>query len=402
MTETEARSQSRPRVALGMMRYAAVVLLGLCAQPLVFADASYQETTEITGGSLVQMMKVASVFSSRARQAQAPTTSSVMIHQNRMVRTGPFSTEIIDLDQQTITHIDLQKRQYYTTTFAQMREAMQRAAEQMKQKEQEQQRQPKEDNGNPSANVSFSAKVHETGTTKQVDGQNAKEAILTLSMDATSTTDANQKGSLAITSDMWLIADAPGYEEVKSFNVRMAKELAMDTEMNSMAALLNAQPGAGQAMADMKKEMSKMAGIPVLQVMRMGMTANGAPLPAPSQDPAQAPSANNDRAAENAKSSMEDGVANSLGNVLGGGRFGGLMRHKSKKKAEDSETANNGNVQKVSTQNANGQNGSAPQSAVLLEMSTHRSNFSAGPVDTSNFEVPAGFKQMESPMNRNR
>ena len=384
------------------MQYTAVVLAALCVPTLVFGDASYQETTQITGGSLVQLMKVASVFSSRARQAQAPTTASVMIHQNRMVRTGPFSTEIIDLDQQTITHIDLQKRQYYTTTFAQMREAMQRAAEEMKQKQKEQPQQQQAENGNPSANVSFNAKVHETGATKQVDGQNAKEAILTLSMDATSTTDANQKGSLAITSDMWLIPDAPGYEEVKSFNMRMAKELAMDTEMNSMAALLNAQPGAGQAMADMKKEMTKMSGIPVLQVMRMGMTANGAPLPAPSQDAAQTPQGTGDKAAENAKSSMGDSVADSLGSVLGGGRFGGLMRHKSKKKAEDSDTASNGNVQNVSTENANGQNGGAAQSAVLLEMSTHRSNFSAGPVDTSNFEVPAGFKQMESPMNKNR
>lgn len=382
------------------MQYTAVVLAALCVPTLVFGDASYQETTQITGGSLVQLMKVASVFSSRARQAQAPTTASVMIHQNRMVRTGPFSTEIIDLDQQTITHIDLQKRQYYTTTFAQMREAMQRAAEEMKQKQKEQPQQQQAENGNPSANVSFNAKVHETGATKQVDGQNAKEAILTLSMDATSTTDANQKGSLAITSDMWLIPDAPGYEEVKSFNMRMAKELAMDTEMNSMAALLNAQPGAGQAMADMKKEMTKMSGIPVLQVMRMGMTANGAPLPAPSQDAAQTPQGTGDKAAENAKSSMGDSVADSLGSVLGGGRFGGLMRHKSKKKAEDSDTASNGNVQNVSAENANGQNGGAAQSAVLLEMSTHRSNFSDGPVDTSSFEVPAGFKQMESPMVR--
>lgn len=395
MTETETNRQSRWRVAPGLMRYTGVVLLALGVPALVFGDASYQETTEITGGSLVQMMKVASVFSSRARQAQAPTTSSVMVHQNRMVRTGPFSTEIIDLDQQTITHIDLQKKRYYTTTFAQMREAMQRASEEMKQKQQEQKQQPQADNENPSATVSFSAKVHETGATKQVDGQNAKEAILTLSMDATSTKDADQKGSLAITSDMWLIPDAPGYEEVKSFNMRMAKELAMDTEMNSMAAMLNAQPGAGQAMADMKKEMMKMAGIPVLQVMRMGMTANGAPLPAPSQDAAQTQPANNDKAAEAAKSSAEDGVANSLGNMLGGGRFGGLMRHKSKKKAEDSEAAGDANAQ-----NASAQNGGAPQAAVLLEMSTHRSNFSAGPLDTSNFEVPAGFKQMESPMNR--
>ncbi len=37
-------------------------------------------------------------------------------------------------------------------------------------------------------------------------------------------------------------------------------------------ALLASQPGAGKAMADMVKEMSKLKGVPVMQVMRMGTT----------------------------------------------------------------------------------------------------------------------------------
>jgi hypothetical protein len=230
-----------------------------------------------------------------------------------------------------------------------------------------------------------------------VDGQGAKETVLTLSMDATSTTDANQKGSLAITSDMWLIADAPGYDEVKSFNMRMAKELAMDTEMNSMTALLSTQPGAGQAMADMKEEMAKMAGIPVLQVMRMGMTANGEPLPTPSQEAAQTPPANSEKAAENNKPAQDNSVASSLGGMLGGGGFGSLMRHKSKKNAQNSDTASNGTAQ-----NASAQNGGTTPPGVLLETSTHRSNFSAGSVDTASFEVPAGYKQVDSPMDESR
>jgi hypothetical protein len=375
------------------MRCTAVVVLALCGAPLVFGDASYQETTEITGGSLVQLMKVASVFSSRARQAQEATTSNVMVHQNRMVRASPLFTEIIDLDAQTITHIDTQKKRYYVTTFEQLREAMQGAAEKMKEGKQQQQEQQQTKSGGDSANVSFSAKVRDTGATKQVDGRDAKEAVLTLSMDATSTTDANQKGSLAITSDMWLVPDAPGYDEIKSFNTRMAKTLAMDTEMSSMTALLNSQPGAGQAMTDMKKEMAKMTSIPVLQVMRMGMTANGAELPPPSADTAQAqssPKADSDNSSESSK------IASSLGGMLGGGGFGSLRRHKSKPVSQESETPANSNA------NANAQNGGEAQSAVLLETSLHRSNFSAGPVDAANFEVPAGYKLVESPMVRGR
>jgi hypothetical protein len=353
-----------------------IVLLwtALLIQPLAFADASYQEATAITGGSLLGMMKMASVFSSRAKQAEAPTSATVMVHQNRMVRVSPLSTEIIDLDHQTITRIDTQKRQYSVMTFAQMQEAMQRAADQMTKS-----KQGKSD-GNNSANITFNAKVHETGAVKQVDGRDAKEAVMTLSMDATSTDGSDQKGSLAIASDIWLIADAPGYEEIRSFNLRMAQALTVDVDMSAMTSMLNSQPGAGQAMADMKKEMAKMSGIPVLQIVRMGMTANGEPLPPPSADPSQMATADANKQSDSGQKS------GGLRGAFGGGGFGSLMRHKSGQNSETGDTSN--------AQNGGGQPG------VLLETSTRRSNFSSGAVDTTSFEVPAGYKQIESPMNR--
>jgi hypothetical protein len=49
-----------------------------------------------------------------------------------------------------------------------------------------------------------------------------------------------------------------------------------------MAAM---QPGSGEGMAEMVKEMSKLKGVPVMQVMRMGSTANGEALPAASEAP---------------------------------------------------------------------------------------------------------------------
>jgi hypothetical protein len=150
-----------------------------------------------------------------------------------------------------------------------------------------------------------------------------------------------------------------------------------------MTAMLNSQPGAGQAMADMKKEMAKMTGIPVLQVVRMGMTANGEPLPAPSADPSQTPAADANKPSDSGQKS------GGLRGAFGGGGFGSLMRRKSNQSSQNSDTSN--------AQNAGGS-----QPGVLLETSTRRSNFSSGAVDTTSFEVPAGYKQLESPMNRTR
>ena len=43
------------------------------------ADFSYQQTTQITGGSMLQMMKMAGTFSSQARKAGEPITTTVYL-----------------------------------------------------------------------------------------------------------------------------------------------------------------------------------------------------------------------------------------------------------------------------------------------------------------------------------
>ena len=216
--------------------------------PMAFADASYQETSQITGGSLVGMVKMASVFSSRARQATAPTVWHVAVQRNRMVRSSELTAEIIDLDSRTITYIDNQKHQFSVVTFAQLQQALSRASEQLKNSKNQ-----NESAAGADTTVSFTATVRETGAGKQIDGQDAKETVLTLSMDANSTAGSDTKGSMAVTSDMWMMSNAPGYDEMRSFNVRMSRELALDLDGSSMTTMLSAQPGASQAMSGLKK-----------------------------------------------------------------------------------------------------------------------------------------------------
>ena len=53
---------------------------GVLMHSFAFADVSYQETTQYTGGSMMGMLKMAGAFSSQAKQATSPVTSMVMIH----------------------------------------------------------------------------------------------------------------------------------------------------------------------------------------------------------------------------------------------------------------------------------------------------------------------------------
>ena len=178
-----------------------------------FADVSYQETTQITGGSMMGMAKMAGMFSSQAKQALAPTTSHVMIHGGRMMRSDPHATEIIDLDAQTITMIDHDKRSYSVMTFQQMEQAMADAAAKVKTS------QPSAANG---SQMTVDAHITSTGATRELNGETAHETLLTITMIA-NTGDAAAKGGMAATSEMWLIDDAPGMAEMRSFNQRMAE-----------------------------------------------------------------------------------------------------------------------------------------------------------------------------------
>ena len=154
-----------------LYRLSLIFCLTLAAAPLLPADYTYQETTQITGGSLLSMMKMAGHFSSEARKAGQPIVSTVYLKGNRMATVNPDSIEIIDLDKETITHIDVQKKSYTVMTFDQIRQQIANARQQMQAKQAEQPAAAPQPNPNADdVKTSFDVKVRKTGAEKQISG----------------------------------------------------------------------------------------------------------------------------------------------------------------------------------------------------------------------------------------
>lgn len=353
----------RNSIALGC------VLATAAASPA--ADFSYQETTQMTGGSMLQMMKMAGAFSSQARKAGEPITTTVYLQENRKATVTQDSIEIIDLDKEAVTHVDLLKHTWYTMTFAEMRARMEAArAKAEKQAEKHpQQAPPPQDTSNVKA--SFDVKVRNTGAHKMVSGLDTNEAIMTMTMTATDT-QSQQSGAIGITNDMWMAAEIPGYDKVRDFDRRYAEKLAMVMGVGGadFSRMLVANPGAGEAMGKMAVEMQKLHGTPVTQIMRMGPTPDGKPIPAASEVPLPPPAP-----APSGGDLAKQALVNSL-------PFG--FGHK-KKDQDQNQNAN---------QNTAAQGGVA---AILMETQITSSNFSAAPIDGSHFEVPPGTKQISAP-----
>lgn len=361
-----------------------IVLVCVLAMPAaLFADFSYQQTTQITGGSMLSMLKMAGALSSQARKAGEPIISTVYLKGNRMATVSPDTVQIINLDNETITQIDVAKRTYTVLTFQQMKEQLANA-EQAAEKQQAEH--PAEKPApNPNADnvkTSFDVHVRKTGAEKQVSGLTANEAILTMMMNATDQ-NTQQSGSMAVTNDMWLVPDIPGYSQVRDFYVRMGEKMGTVTAGGGMdfSKMFAQNPGAGQALEDMGKEMQKIEGMPVMQIMRLGATTNGQPLPAASEAPLPPDST---PAMPSGSDIAKESATSAITSHLGLGGFGGF----GKKKQNDPPPPD--------------QNSKTPPptSSVLMESQITSSNFSTAPVDASHFDVPAGYKQLQTQMGK--
>jgi hypothetical protein len=359
---------------------------------LLLADFQYQETTQITGGSVMGLMKMAGTFSSQARKADQPVTSTVLVKGNRMARIRPESMEIIDLDRGTVTQIDTVKHQYTTMTFDQMKQQLERAQREAQSKQAAAPAKEENTAQQPSnLDMSYDVKVRNTGASREVSGLNTSEAIMTMSMIAQDKT-TKEKGGLGITNDMWMAPEIPGFDEVNAFNQRFAQKMGKvfsGSDPSVFSALLS-QPGAAKSLESMAAEMQKLKGTPVLQVMRMGSTADGSPLPAASEAPlpkSEGPAMPS--VGDVAQQTATSALANKVGGLGGAaiGSLGGIGGFGRKKKAEPAPAP----APDPSTTSQQAQGAAA---SVLIESNTTMGGFSSEKIDPSRFEVPAGYKEV--------
>jgi hypothetical protein len=358
---------------------------------MLMADFSYTETTKMTGGALTAMTRSLGVFSKSMRKLDDPVNSSVHVKGNRMAHINDTNAQLWDLDKETITSVDFEKKTYSTITFAQMKEviekAMQRANASMKEAKQKQAASP-----DAQADLKYRLEVKETGKVQMIQGLNAREVLLIMGMDAQDKKSGQQAGMDSISS-IWVVSTVPGYEELTAFHERLAKKMAgtfaassMGRQMETMMAM---NPQMAEAARNMAKEAEKLNGVHIRQIVKFGVKldpATASQVTDPSTQP-QGPTAG-EAAGKAAEGAAERQASGRIGNIglPGGIRLGGLGRGRKKEEPPPPPPP----------QQAQGQAGQG----VLMEMVTEMSAFSTNSVDGSKFEPPAGFKQVEHPMMR--
>jgi hypothetical protein len=335
--------------------FAFALIVTLVLSSSCFADFQYTETSKITGGAAAGAMKFVGVFSKDARQATQGSTSTISLKGNKMRREDSLGTaEIIDLDGRRIIHIDNKKKTYSIMTFdemkAQMEEARRKAAEQQAKHNKEQQSQVK---------IVPRVKVSAGSGTKKLLNYTAKEMKVRVDMEMQSD-DPKAKGQTAnmwVNSDAW-IAPVKGYDEMKRFYLRMAKELNWVP-----GAVLGANPQITPAMAEYHKTAANFDGMPLLSLVSVGMEGQ----------PGQA----------GAPQAAQEDKKQSGGNPLTHG-IGGLFGKKKKKDAQDDSSAKSGAPAPASPRNS------------MLDTSVEVTSVSTSAVDAGLFTIPQGYKQVQT------
>jgi hypothetical protein len=392
-------------------------------QGTAWADAAYQESVQITGGQLVDSLKSIPFMPKSFKQMLDPIVSHVLLHGNQLANVSKASTEIIDLDQETITRIDNDKKTYSVTTFAQMRQLFKDAPKKLEEaqaKMREQQQQPAAANEPPppKVQVTFEVSVTDPGASKLVNGVMAQEQTMTMKAHVT---DLNpppdshvQTVTYSVISEIWTAPKPPEMKEIDEFYVRYAKKLMEGVDvaglMQSMKPVLNGSaiaplfaknPGMGPAVQEMTQKMvqesQKIKGTRILEITRMGgeaMVAPGAAAPgattagtAPASGSTDAGAAVAGQVATDTATAAAAQQTSKLGAI--GSAFGnslmGAFRHKPPAPATAQPVA--------ATEGS-----ASPSSAVLYETTSQKSDFSGGSVSAAAFQVPTGFTRLESPM----
>jgi hypothetical protein len=323
-----------------------------------------------------------------------------MVHGNQKAVVSKDSTEITDLDRETITHIDTIHKTYTVMTFAQMRQAiadmpkqMEQAQAQVKEAHAQQAQQPKTD-----LKTSFDVSAKNTGVTKEINGLTAQEQVVTMQMHITDpnapSTEAVNSMTYVITTDAWIAPDPPEVKEIQDFDMRMGQKLMAGMDLSAwkaqmsqnagMAQLFGGKPGSAEAMAQMSKELAKLKGTRVMEVTRMGGSGTG---PGVAQDSTQ----NTAQAAPAPAPANSSGAAGIFGSALGSSALGAFH----KKKAATPPPAD---APATTTTTSTADGTQTTTSAVLMETTMQKSNFSQAAVPSTAFLVPAGFKKVDSPV----
>jgi hypothetical protein len=288
--------------------------------------------------------------------AREGVTSMVAVKGDRKATMSDTTGQIVDLAEEKVYDLDIKKKTYKVTTFAELRRQMEEARRDAEKAAKdagaaEPGKPAEKDPNQKEMEVDFDIK--NTTETRTINGFNTTKTVMTVTVREKGKT-LDQSGGMVMTTDMWLTPSAPSTRDLIEFDRRYAEKLYGPTVVGAsaqdMAMAMAMYPQMKPALDKMRAEGGKISGTAILTDMRMESVPPGT-----ANQASAAPAA-----AEEPK--KKGGL---------GGMMGGL-----KKMAEQSEKKDS----------------SKPERAVFLTTSVEMLKLTTD-VDAASVALPAGFAE---------
>lgn len=277
----------------------AVALLVLAADA-VRADVRADEKTKVEfAGMLGRMMNI---FGGKA--AREGVTSSVAVKGDRKATLNESTGQIVDLAEEKVYDLDLKKKSYKVTTFAELRRQMEDARKKAEENARKASSKEKAEADPNARQIEIDFDVKNTGERKTINGFDTRQEVMTITVREKGKT-LEQAGGIVLTSDMWLAPRIAAMKDIADFDVRYAQKLYGGTmagvSAEQMAAALAMYPQMKDAMGRMTTEGAKLNGTAIITTTTMDAVKSA------------------DQSAQDAKQQSEpDAKPNGIGGLMGG------------------------------------------------------------------------------------
>jgi len=306
-----------------MTRVRIVVVISVLAfaAPTLLADVRADEKTHTEFAGMLGRM--VNLFGGKA--AREGVTSTVAVKGDRKATLNDTTGQIIDLNEEKVYDLDLKKKTYKVTTFAELRRRMEEAEKKAQENAQKEQPSAAPARTPDEKQMEVDVDLKNTGQTKTINGFETRETILTITFREKGRT-VEQSGGMVVTTDMWLAPKIAAMSEIANFDMRYAQKLygggVAGASAEQMAAAMAMYPMMKQAIGRTNVEGAKLDGTAILSTVTMDAVKSEADM---ASEAKQSP-----RTEQESRPGLGGGV---------GGLLGGLAKKAAAKKAGGGDDA---------------------------------------------------------------
>jgi len=364
------------------------------------ADVTTQQRISIEGIGGVSIANMSGTTTTVISGDKSRTESELQL-QSKLVRmfargaAGPH-VDIVRLNEDTIDHLEVNKKEYTETTFAQMRAQMQKAMDQANSKPTKEEPKPTNVDDSKCEWSDPKADVKKTGEKGTFAGYEAERLMITASQ-ACKDKDTGSVCEFVLSLDEWLAPKFESSAEALKYQRAYAQKLGLGTASTSKDISERAQAMFGRykgIWTEVGNKTKDMKGYPVKTSFSFAVGGPQCKGDKNQSSDSTQNSGSNSNSDSNSNSNSNDGTPTSPAAMASqiGGKLAGMFHKKS-----DNPPPADSNTGAPAAPPAASASASAlpPGMTPLITMSSELVSVTTSAVDPGVFQVPADFKKVD-------